>query len=380
MKSSYKPEDVTILLKDITGLVEPLDSSVREKFIQGGTHYCEMLPKEYPPSEKYLSAYKDALYRYADITAEAVGKVADKIYRDRRNSPVIVSLARAGTPVGILIKRYLERKYDISVPHYTISIIRGRGIDKNAINYILDRHDADLIQFVDGWTGKGAIQRQLDEAMKDFPMIDSGVAVLSDPACVASLSGTHEDFLIASSCLNSTVSGLISRTFLRGDIIGENDFHGAMYYEEFEKDDLTYEFIETIEKRFCFKEISYKNLPPSLEGGQVCSPSCERKEGGWQASGGSPQEKREYGSGLAETYRIAEHFSIDDINLVKPGIGEATRVLLRRVPERILVHSLDDNENLGHIYRLAAEKGVAVEEYPLENFRACGIIRKLADS
>ena len=351
MKSSYKPNDVTILLKDITGLVEPLDSSVREKFIQGGTHYCEMLPKEYPPSEKYLSAYKDALYRYADITAKAVGEVADKIYRKRRNSPVIVSLARAGTPVGILIKRYLERKYGISVPHYTISIIRGRGIDKNAIKYILDRHEADLIQFVDGWTGKGAIQRQLDEAMKDFPMIDSGAAVLSDPACVASLSGTHEDFLIASSCLNSTVSGLISRTFLRGDIIGENDFHGAMYYEEFEEDDLTYEFIETVEGRFIFDESS-----------------CDS------------EKKYEYGSGLAETYRIAEHFAIDDINLVKPGIGEATRVLLRRVPERILVHSLDDSENLGHIYRLASEKGVAVEEYPLENYKACGIIRKLADS
>ncbi len=351
MKSSYKPNDVTILLKDITGLIEPLDSSVRERLIQGGTHYSEMLPKEYPPSERYLSAYKDALYRYADITAEAVGRVSDKIYRDRRNSPVIVSLARAGTPVGILIKRYLERKYGKSVPHYTISIIRGKGIDKNAIKYILDRHDADLIQFVDGWTGKGAIQRQLDEAMKDFPMINAGIAVLSDPAFVAEKCGTHEDFLIASSCLNSTVSGLISRTFFRSDIIGEGDFHGAMYYGEFEADDLTYEFIETVEGRFTFDE-----------------KSCDM------------ENKREYGEGLKETYRIAEHFAIDDINLVKPGIGEATRVLLRRIPERILVHSTDDNENLGHIYRLAAEKGVAVEEYPLENYKACGIIRKLADS
>lgn len=350
MKSSYKPEDVIILLKDITGMIEPLDSKVRERLIQNGTHYSEMLPCEYAPSAEYLSAYREALSRYAVITAAAVGNVAEKIYSDRKKSPVIVSLARAGTPVGILIKRYLEKKYRISVPHYTISIIRGKGIDKNAVNYILDRHEPELIQFTDGWTGKGAIQRQLDEAMRDFPQINPGIAVLSDPAYVAEKCGTHEDFLIASSCLNSTVSGLISRTFCRVDIIGANDFHGAMYYKEFESQDLTYEFIDTIESEFCFNT-SFNAV-----------------------------ENSGYGSGLDETHKIAEDFCIDNINLVKPGIGETTRVLLRRIPWKILVHSLNDNEHLGHIYRLALEKGVAVEEYPLKNYRACGLIQKIADN
>lgn len=350
MKSSYKPNDVIILLKDITGLVEPLDSSIRERYIQSGTHYSEMLPLEKLPTEKYMTAYNDALKRYSDITAKAVGSVAEKIISNRKNPPVIVSLARAGTPIGILIKHYIEKKHNISVPHYTISIIRGKGIDKNAIKYILSHHDASSIQFVDGWTGKGAIQRELTEAMKDFPQINSGLAVLSDPAHLAEFCGTYEDFLIASSCLNSTVSGLISRTFCRSDIIGENDFHGAMYYKEFEQYDLTYEFIETIESKFDFSE--------------------------------KPIEETEYKyqSGLEETYKIAEYFNIADINLVKPGIGEATRVLLRRIPWKILVHSLNDNENLGHIYQLAKEKGVAVEEYPLKNYRACGLIQKLADN
>ena len=39
MFGTYKPEDVTILLKDITGLVEPLPASVREKQIQSGRRY-----------------------------------------------------------------------------------------------------------------------------------------------------------------------------------------------------------------------------------------------------------------------------------------------------------------------------------------------------
>ncbi|MBQ7014276.1 MAG: cysteine protease StiP family protein [Oscillospiraceae bacterium] len=352
MKSSYKPEDVTILLKDITGLVEPLDSSIRERLIQSGTHYSEMLPREYPPSPQYLAAYKDALHRYAQTTADAVAVVAERIYRSRQQKPVLVSLARAGTPIGILIKRYLEQKYNMPVPHYTISIIRGKGIDKNAIHHLLTQYEPQQLQFVDGWTGKGAIQRQLDEAMHDFPAISSGVAVLSDPACVAEFWGTREDFLIASSCLNSTVSGLISRTFFRTDLIGPEDFHGAMYYEEFAAEDLTYEFIDTITAQFRF-----------LENAPVAETAAFA-----------------YGQGLEETKTIAAHFSIADINLVKPGIGETTRVLLRRIPWKILVHSLNDEAHLGHIYRLAAEKGVPVEEYPLVNYRACGLIRKLADS
>ena len=81
-----------------------------------------------------------------------------------------------------------------------------------------------------------------------------------------------------------------------------------------------------------------------------------------------------------EANEIAAHFGIKDINLVKPGIGEATRVLLRRLPERLLVWSLADNEHLGHLYQLAAEKNVPIEEYPLQNYRACGIIRTMGDA
>jgi len=65
---------------------------------------------------------------------------------------------------------------------------------------------------------------------------------------------------------------------------------------------------------------------------------------------------------------------------VKPSIGETTRVLLRRVPWKILVHSMDDEENLGHIYQLAKEKNVDIEIYPLENYKACGLIKTMADN
>ena len=52
MRSSYSDEDVILLLKDITGMVQPQPTEEREKLIQAGKHYSEMLPVEYVPTEK----------------------------------------------------------------------------------------------------------------------------------------------------------------------------------------------------------------------------------------------------------------------------------------------------------------------------------------
>ena len=61
MRSSYSEEDVILLLKDITGLVSPQSTEEREKLIQSGKHYSEMLPIEYVPTEKYMKVYYEAL-------------------------------------------------------------------------------------------------------------------------------------------------------------------------------------------------------------------------------------------------------------------------------------------------------------------------------
>ena len=84
--------------------------------------------------------------------------------------------------------------------------------------------------------------------------------------------------------------------------------------------------------------------------------------------------------GIDEVKKIAQDFDIDDINFIKPGIGEATRVLLRRVPWKVLVAEKNkDARELRHLIRLAAEKNVPVEYYPLKNYKCCGIIKHLSD-
>lgn len=349
MRSSYNKDDVIILLKDITGMIQPQSTEEREKLIQSGKHYCEMLPIEYVPTEKYMNVYKQSLITFSKSVANAVAILSEKIINQKGKDVVLVSLARAGIPIGILIKHYIFWKYKILVQHYSISIIRGRGIDKNAMKYILERHSPNQIQFVDGWIGKGAILEELKKDLADYNDVSKELAVVSDPANITELCGTHEDILIPSSCLNSTVSGLISRTVLRNDLIGENDFHGAVFYENLKDSDLSYSFIKSIENEFS-DIVKDKFVAES-------------------------------GNGKDEVISIANHFGIKDINLVKPGIGEATRVLLRRFPWKIIVDKEYINSpQLSHLLKLAEEKKVPVEEYPLKHYKCCGIIKKLADA
>lgn len=356
LNSSYKDEDVIFLLKDISNSIEEQGNEEREYIIQNGGHYSEMLPIEYFPTDEYMKVFYDTLEDTKDKIAKAVAIVGDVIYKEKGENVVIVSLARAGTPIGILIKRYLEMKYHKKIAHYTISIIRGKGIDENALKYIINSHEAKDIQFVDGWTGKGAINNVLDEAVKGFYdkyeiSIDNRLAVLADPAKCVEFYGTREDFLIPSACLNSTVSGLVSRTVLRDDIIGKLDFHGAKYYKEFKEKDVSNMFIDTITS--CFSNVEVHEKEILKRDGTI------------------------YNTGIKEVNKIREIYDISDINLIKPGVGETTRVLLRRIPWKILVDD-KSNPNLKHILLLAEDKNVPVEVRKDMSYSCCGIIKPKA--
>lgn len=357
--SSYSKDDVIFLLKDISNCIIEQSNLEREKAIQSGKHYSEMLPIEYQVSDVYLNLYKSQLKELKEKLALSVGIMCEKILKEKGNNIVLVSLARAGTPIGILAKRYIKYKYNLNLPHYTISIIRDKGIDENAIKYILKNHKDMKIQFIDGWTGKGTISKVLDEALENFNKkynvkLDNSLAVLADCAGYSNLFGIREDFLIPSACLNSTVSGLISRTVLRDDLIKENDFHGAKYYKELKEFDLSNEYIDTISKEF-------KNVSSEIEEAMK----------NWRKD-----EITKIGDKDVEN--IKRDYKIHNINFIKPGIGETTRVLLRRIPYKILVKNKEDKA-LKHILVLAKEKNVPIETYPLSAYKCCGIIKNMKD-
>ncbi len=59
---SYRPDEVSWLLTDLSGVELEAPAEEREEAIQsGGAHYAESLPVEYQPSEEYQRLFLDAL-------------------------------------------------------------------------------------------------------------------------------------------------------------------------------------------------------------------------------------------------------------------------------------------------------------------------------
>nr|WP_203601609.1 phosphoribosyltransferase [Streptomyces sp. SID9727] len=356
--SSYAPDEVGWLLQDLSDTRLEAPTEEREEAIQsGGAHYAESLPVEYQPSAEYQELFRSALTLSAARIARAVGTVTETVLAERGPRPVLVSLARAGTPVGVLMRRWARARRGLDLPHYAVSIVRGRGIDANALRWLAEHHDPADVVFVDGWTGKGAITRELTAAVAEFEKaggvagFDPEIAVLADPGGCVRTYGTREDFLIPSACLNSTVSGLISRTVLRADLVGPDDFHGAKFYRELAGADVSGLFLDTVAARFDevadavdaeVKELLAADRAPTWEG--------------WAA-----------------VERISEEYGIHDVNLVKPGVGETTRVLLRRVPWKILARR-GAGPDLDHIRLLAEQRGVPVEEVDALPYTCVGLI------
>lgn len=367
IKGTYKPNDVTLLLKDVTDLVTPVTTEEKERLIQSGTHYSELLQKEWEPSDDYLEFYRKTLDHFSPVISQLVATVSAEIIKDKWENTVLVSLARAGTPIGILIKRYIKYRWDIDVPHYTISIIRDKGIDKNAMNYIVEKHGEKWIQFIDGWTGKGTIEGQLENSLAQYYKetghhIKPDLAVLSDPARVADKWGTREDVLIPNACLNANVSGMLSRTFLKDGIIGEKDFHGCARVEG--DNDFTYTFIDKVVDNF-----SKVKIVRMKDNSVLCEYAGVKYLFDEKEKEITPQE---------EINEIVKVQGLPSAKHCKPSIGEATRVLLRREPWKILISDKAENlEDVKLLCALAKEKGIPIESYPLKNYKAVGLIKVL---
>lgn len=355
----YAADEVRWLLKDLSHVPLEGDVALREKRIQAGVaHYAESLPVEFQPDAAYQELFHRVLAGSARRLAVAVGAVTDLVLAERGTDIVLVSLARAGTPVGILMRRWAQR-HGLELPHYAVSIVRDRGIDANAMKYLATHHDPASVVFIDGWTGKGAIARELDEALAQLaadggPVFDPELAVLADPGSCVRTFGTRDDFLIASACLNSTVSGLVSRTVLNEELIGPADFHGAKFYAELADQDVSGVLLDAVAREF-----------------DAAADEAAIRLADIEASDRTPTW-----SGWHSVEAVRAHYGISSVNFVKPGVGETTRVLLRRVPWRVLVRTPDDPEH-EHIRVLADARDVPVEVVPDLAYSCMGLVKEL---
>src|SRR5215467_10887076 len=105
LRSSFRADEVSFLLTDLSAYDLELSRDERERAIQGGRNYAEMLPIEYAPSGEYLELFDALLAQLSRQVAEHVGVVTEMALAARDGRPALVSLARAGTPVGIVMRR-----------------------------------------------------------------------------------------------------------------------------------------------------------------------------------------------------------------------------------------------------------------------------------
>ncbi|HBR7362890.1 TPA: cysteine protease StiP family protein [Klebsiella pneumoniae] len=349
---SYKPDDVHFLLKPIVMEMTPVD--LKEELIQSGKmHYSDMLSQEPEPTRWHLDLFTRALDSGAARLAREVSYLARELARRAGDDPIVlVSLVRAGVPLGVMLHQALRAMGKQSF-HYGISIIRDRGIDVTALDFIESRHGTGGIVFVDGWTGKGAITGELSRTLKDRPGYPEQprLVVLADPCGCAWLAASDDDWLIPFGIMGAPVSGLISRS-----VWAEEGLHGCVVCDHLQSFECSQMLVDTVAH---FREqLDGKPLPAS----------------GWDA--GKNAARWQLSRKVIQS--LAERYEVDSINRIKPGIAEATRAVLRRVPDHVFVRQMDDPD-VSLLVGLAKEKGIQVTEAgdTLGQYRAVTIIKKV---
>ena len=332
---TFDAADVTVELRAATPRL--VQVAQKEALLRQGVSYGSLLTPEGRPSAVQLAAYREALRRngprVAALTAALTAHLLAQVPQ-----PVLVSLARAGTPVGCAMTRFARRR-GAKLPHHTLSIIRGSGIDREALRRVRHAHPGATLVFVDGWTGKGSIADTLAASLPaGVPPL---LAVLSDPAGVADFAATHDDLLLPHAALNATVSGLLSRTFVDAGALA-GGLHGVRTEEHLRPDDLTGEYLDALDA------LDTGADPPLSPG---------------------PRPVRPYDAVLA----LAAGLGVQDPHLVKPGVGEATRVFLRRQPAGLLLRAAG-HPDTRHLHELARAAGIPVTLHPNLPYLAAALI------
>lgn len=139
---------------------------------------------------------------------QAASRLAGAISRwESDNSKLLfVAILRAGVPIANWLCQLLPGSLSVSV-----SLFAGLGIDQVALKTLQSDYPGRKIVFVDGWTGRGGVARELAK-LKLAPL-----AVLVDPWGWANFSGSSEDLFCPTACFTGLATLGFSRTFYVDD-------------------------------------------------------------------------------------------------------------------------------------------------------------------
>lgn len=182
------------------------------------------------PEPRLDAAFEEVLCasirREAPWIAAAVERVAAGIAAEETDPPVLVAILRAGVPVASLLARRLERRWGAPVPVAALSLFHGLGWDEAALAEVLARWPGRPVWFVDGWTSRGGVARELGDSYRRWLAAGRAdftggrgprLAVLCDPAGRAQAAATRADRFVPSACFTAPRTLGFSRGFADGE-------------------------------------------------------------------------------------------------------------------------------------------------------------------
>ncbi len=341
---SYGPDDVSFLL-----------TFLNEAYLgQFEDAEGEIVEREKPPDALYLQLFHSALKKYAGRVAHDIAVLAH-LLRSRASDEhlAIVSLARAGTPLGVVLVRAL-RLIGLDATHYSVGLCPAYGVDARALGYVLRHFRAEQVIFFDGWTAKGTVSASLRDSVIAYNKrckvaLPTRLYCLSDLAGVSAGCAGTEDYLIPSALLNATGCGLISRTFTSTKVsppcwLEEHHelkevmgFHYSFFYQSLAPDDLSLIFVDAVSKLLvaALEAVTHLSTESNLE-----------------AATAFKQTSEQLLAYLKQKYGYAA-------NLVKPGITEASRAILRRKCSVLLLNNRH-NPDVAHLLTIAEASNIKV--------------------
>lgn len=339
---TYTPDQAVCLFTPYQGALLTLEN--KEQILQEGGYYGDILSVEEMPEPEYLAVFdqlNDRLAKRLSVPILQLAKHFDETHP--QGKPIaLVSLARAGTPIGVVMADLLRSRFNREVTHYSMSVIHKYGLDKHAMDYVLERHAPDELLFLDGWVSQGRITKALEDSVGQWPGVSSTLYCLSDPSGIQNATATRDDLLLPSAVLNAAVSGLLSRTVYNPD-----GFHFAASYTEQQGVDRTQAFIEAM-----LKAVAELDDVPER---QVLNGEQQRP------------------LALAQIDAICAAYDTKADN-IKAGIGEVSRSLLRRIPRVVVV---DDRaaEEADHLFWLAKQRQIPIQVKRLDGpYRAFSVL------
>ncbi len=348
VQTSYAPSDIRLLIGAAPAPTVSL--SQKEARIAAGESYGHFLTPEAVPTDLQADTYHSALARSGPAIASALLGLAAQLETQAKGEPItLVSLARAGFPVGIVLHRLLRRR-GLDSAHFGVSIVRGVGLDLRALQQVLSERPAAGVVFIDGWTGKGSILDTLRTSLTGH-VFQPTFAALYDPAGVADLAGSHDDLLLPHAALNATVSGLLSRSFLVSDNhaapLHAAHLHAAQYLAHLQAHDVSTGYVDAL--------------------GALCADAAPLP---------APSARPHNPAALA--LDIAHRYGCTDPHRAKPGIGEATRVFLRRRPAALVIRA--STPDTLHLETLARAGGIPIYSEAALPYAAMSLIAASLDT